>query len=163
MNNHIIADFGEDQTICGTQNSIVLNGNRSFGEATLDVTFSSSSSGASGFSNPTVGGSNKNGPFSVTYTPSATDKANGQVELTMTVPEPKKGNNNNDCGESIATMTLYIIKDATISTPVEKDQTICINNTISTINFDIGEAGTGASLSGALTSRGFWKLSKWCF
>jgi hypothetical protein len=149
INNHIIADFGEDQTICKSQNSIQLSGTRSFGNATLDVTFSSSSSGNNGFSGSTVGGNNKNGPFNVIYTPNAADKAAGQVTLTMTVPEPKKQDNTgNDCGDSSDSITLYIIQDAVISSPTEKDQTVCINTAIETIDFEISEAGTGATVSG---------------
>ncbi|MDR5589565.1 T9SS type A sorting domain-containing protein [Christiangramia sp. SM2212] len=149
VDNHIVADFGEDKTICGSQNSIQLTGSRSFGDATLDVQFTSSSSGTSGFSNSTVGGQNKTGPFTVTYTPTQTDRNNGQVTLTMTVPEPKgNSNNGNKCGISSDSMVLYIIKDATISDPANKTQTVCINQPIENIEFTIGEAGTGGTVTG---------------
>ncbi len=147
INDHIIADFGEDQTICKTVNSVQLTGTRSFGNATLNVNFSSSGTGA--FSNSTAGGSNKNGAFSVNYTPSAADKASGQVVLTMTVPEPKKQDNaGNDCGESSDSVILNIIRDATISNPANKDQTVCINNAVNNIVFNVSNAGTGASVTG---------------
>ncbi len=129
------------------QNLIKLTGTRSFGNATLDVTFSTTGTGT--FSGSTTGGSNKNGSFTVNYTPSATDKASGQVELTMTVPEPKKlDNTGNDCGSSSASIILNIIKDASISAPSNKDQSVCINNPITDIAFTITDAGTGAGVSG---------------
>lgn len=145
INNHIVADFGEDQTICGTENSIQLTGTRSFGNATLPVNFTTSGSGT--FTD-LPGNSNKNGSFNATYLPSAADRAAGQVTLTMAVPEPKKDNDGNICAESSDSITLYIIKDATITDPANKDQTVCINESIGNIEFTIGEAGTGATVTG---------------
>lgn len=146
VDNHIVADFGPDQTICKSQNSIVLNGNRSFGDASLDVNFSTSGGGT--FSNG-PGGNNKNGPFQVTYTPSTNDKTDGQVILTMTVPEPKgNSNNGNKCGESSDSIILNFTPDATISDPSNKAQDICINTPLENISFNIGGGATGATISG---------------
>ncbi|WP_026914357.1 LamG-like jellyroll fold domain-containing protein [Christiangramia portivictoriae] len=145
INDHIIADFGEDQTICKSQNSIQLSGTRSFGGATLPIDFTTSGTGT--FTNK-PGNSNKTGDFTVVYNPSTQDRANGEILLTMTVPEPKKDNDGNICNESSDSITLYIIQDAVVSSPAEKDQIVCINNAISSIDFEISEAGTGATVSG---------------
>ncbi|MCB7481455.1 T9SS type A sorting domain-containing protein [Christiangramia sediminis] len=149
VDNHIVANFGPDITICKSQNSVQITGNRSFGDASLNVQFSSSSSGSSGFSSSTAGGNNKNGPFTVIYTPSQADKNNGQVTLTMNVPAPNgKDNDGNRCGASSDSMVLYFTPNATISDPANKDQTVCINTALNNIIFNIGGGGTGASVSG---------------
>lgn len=160
INDHIVADFGEDKTICKSQSNIQLTGTRSFGSASLDVNFTTSGSGS--FSGG-PGGNNKNGTFTVTYTPSTNDKNTGQVILTMTVPEPKgNSNNGNKCGVSSDSMTLYFTPDATISSPANKDQTVCINTALNEIDFTLGGGATGATinnlpsgLSGSYNSRVF--------
>jgi len=52
------------------------------------------------------------------------------------------------CQQTIATGTITVNPDATISTSSNTNQTVCINTAISDIDYTIGGGGTGATISG---------------
>ncbi len=133
---------GPDQTVCAGTTSIQLAGEIG-GVINQGKDFSWSAS-VDGGSFSDQGGNNTSKKLNPIYTIPPSIRNGGTVTITITsvspsgtCPEPKKDE-----------MVLTVLKNATISTPSNKDQTVCINSGITQIDFNITDAGTGATVSG---------------
>ncbi|RYY85003.1 MAG: hypothetical protein EOO15_18085, partial [Chitinophagaceae bacterium] len=120
-----------DQIIC-SDSSASISGTRS-GTGVTSSTWTS----------PTGGTFGNAGSLSTTYTPSAADKANGSVVLTLTTNDP-----NGPCGAASASLTLTVNPQAIVS--AGSTQTICANETI-TLAGSFGGSATSVTWSGTGT------------
>jgi hypothetical protein len=96
------ANAGADQEVCAGNPSVTLNG--SFSGSALSATWS----GGGGTFSPNANTMN------ATYTPSATEIANGSVTLTLTTNDPP-----GSCGAAVDTMTIKINPNPTVSISLE--------------------------------------------
>lgn len=83
-----------------------------------------------------LNGTYSNGNFTINGTP----LSSGSFPYTVTT--------SGTCSQVTQTGTITVNANATISIPTNKDQTLCINNPISSIIYSIGGGGTGATVSG---------------
>ncbi|AVR45537.1 hypothetical protein C7S20_09810 [Christiangramia fulva] len=136
----VYVNAGPDQTVCKGTTSIQLAGEIG-GVITKSKDWSWSASVSGGtFSN---GGGNLTGTYTL---PSSISNSGGTITIKITSIDPA-----GSCGPKEDQMVITVLKDATISDPSNKNQTVCINNAIAAINFNIANAGTGASVTGLPT------------
>ncbi|HKJ48357.1 MAG TPA: hypothetical protein VJ973_04675, partial [Christiangramia sp.] len=138
----VLVDAGPDQTVCLGTNSINLAGQ--IGGAISqgkDFNWTVSVSGG-GLSNQS--GNNASNKLNATYTLPANIRDNGGT-ITFTISSEKPAG---QCAIKTDEMVLTVLKNATISDPANKNQTVCIDTPIDAIEFDITDAGTDASASG---------------
>ncbi|MCH4821720.1 T9SS type A sorting domain-containing protein [Gramella lutea] len=133
----VLVDAGPDQNVCIGTNQVNLAGQIG-GVITKskDWSWSASVSGGS-FSN---GGNNLTGTYSL---PNSIRNNGGTVTITITSIDPS-----GPCGPKTDSMVLTVVKNATISNPSNKNQSVCVDNSITNIDFNITDAGTGATVSG---------------
>ncbi|MDB4303497.1 Ig-like domain-containing protein, partial [Desulfosarcina sp.] len=129
---------GSDITVCQGTNSINLNGSLSgISPRHKDWDWISSDGGTFG---------NNGQKLNTTFTLPANIRDNGgSIIITLA-----STNNIAGCDPASDSFTLTVSKDATISNPSEKTQTVCIDTAITPISFAIAEAGTGGTLTGSL-------------
>ncbi|TRO64045.1 T9SS type A sorting domain-containing protein [Christiangramia sabulilitoris] len=128
---------GPDQTVCMGTSSITLAGEiGGVIKKNQDWDWSASISGGS-FSNP-------NKLDSDYIIPANIRDNGGTVTITITSVSPS-----GQCPDpKVDEMLITVLSDAVISNPAEKDQTVCIDNPIADILFNITDAGTGANVTG---------------
>ncbi|GAB2768195.1 hypothetical protein GCM10010465_11850 [Actinomadura fibrosa] len=133
----VYVNAGPDQTVCKGTTQITLAGEIG-GVITKhqDWDWSASVSGGS-FSN---GGNSLNGTYTL---PSSIANSGGTIIIKITSIDPA-----GPCDPKEDEMIITVLKNATISTPSNKDQTVCVNTPISNIAFTITDAGTGATVTG---------------
>ncbi|CAL65379.1 T9SS type A sorting domain-containing protein [Christiangramia forsetii] len=133
----VLVNAGPDQSVCIGTNQINLAGEiGGVITKTKDWSWSASVSGGS-FSN---GGNNLTGTYII---PNTIKNNGGTVTITITSIDPS-----GPCDAKTDSMVLTVLKNATISNPANKNQTVCINQPIANIDFNITDAGTGATASG---------------
>ncbi len=118
IDTHVIANIGEDKTICKSRNPITINGNIGFnGKLKIQSITSSGTAGTiSGIPNGNVDS------FNFTYTPSQNDiDTKSQVTITLTTQAP-----NGACGPGVDDMIIFIKPDPTAS--ISGTSTICTGN-----------------------------------
>ncbi|MBI4944760.1 MAG: PKD domain-containing protein, partial [Bacteroidetes bacterium] len=120
----IIVDAGVDQTVCGNNATVSLNGSVSGGSTTGQWTTS-----GTGTFVPTSTTLNAN------YIPTAADTAAGTVTLTLT------STNNGGCPATVSTITITITNAPVANAGV--DQTVCSNNASVSLNGSVNSAATG--------------------
>ena len=124
--NTITDATNKDQTVCI---------NTAMEDMSFAVNSSVTSVNASGL--PTgVNGSISGGNFVLSGTPSES----GTFSYTLTTV--------GSCQTASTSGTITVNPDVTISSPMNNDQTICINTAIENIEFEITEPGSGATVSG---------------
>ncbi len=138
----VLVDAGPDQIVCQGTNSItlagVIGGAISQGRD-FDWTVS-----VNGGTLSDQNGNNANKKLNATYTlPTNIRNNGGTITFTLSSVRPA-----GTCSIKTDEMVLTVLGDATISDPSNKNQTVCINNAISNINFNITDAGTGATATG---------------
>ncbi len=138
VNTFTSANAGPDQTVCKNTNSVQLSG--VVGGAIQNHNDYDWSANVTGGSFNWQG----NNKLSATYTlPTSIKNNGGSVTISLTTKKPS-----GTCQAATDTMVITVLPDATISTPTNKDQTLCINTAIDAIAFNIGGAGTGATATG---------------
>jgi len=120
------ANAGADVTRCANNASVVLNGS-------VTVATGGAWSGGLGTFSP------NNSALNATYTPTASEIANGSVTLTLTTT----GNNN--CNPATATKVIHFTPAPTVS--AGSNGSVCANNAAITLNGSVTGA-TGATWSG---------------
>ncbi|MBI3501119.1 MAG: PKD domain-containing protein [Bacteroidetes bacterium] len=122
----ITANAGANQTVCGNNSTVSLNGNVSGGSTTGIW----STSGSGGFipGNTTLNGN---------YIPSNADTATGKVTLTLT------STNNGGCPAAVSSMTVTITHAPTANAGA--DQTVCANNADVALNGSVNSSATGGN------------------
>ena len=125
-----LANAGADVVRCVNNSSVLLAGS----VTGFSTTGTWTTAGTGSFSNATV--------LNATYSPSASDRANGSVVLTLTTT------GNGVCAASTDQMTITFTPAPVVNAGA--DQTICANNAIAVLN---GSVSAGAS-TGSWTSNG---------
>jgi len=142
IDNHVITNAGADRTVCKTVTSINIEGFYSFSgtNKNLKPTWSVGT-GMGAFADASK--------LTTTYMPSQAALDAGSVVLTLTTDAPSGA-----CGPGKDEMTIFFLSNATISetSASYKDQAVCINSAINTIEFSIGGAVNGATVTGLPTS-----------
>jgi large repetitive protein len=141
VDTYTYANAGPDQTVCKSASTITIQLNGEVGGAIGNhKDYDWSDNGANGTFN--IQGNNK---LTATYTiPASIQNNGGTITLNLTTVKPSKSS----CLAATDEMVITVLKDATITTPSNKDQTVCINTAIESISFTIDEAGTGATVTG---------------
>ncbi|WP_418227726.1 LamG-like jellyroll fold domain-containing protein [Christiangramia sp. ASW11-125] len=138
----VLVDAGPDQTVCIGTNSITLGG--LIGGAISQGRDFDWNVSVTGGTLSDQNGNNASKKLSATYTiPNSIKNNGGTITFTLSSTEPA-----GTCAIKTDEMVLTVQKNATISNPANKDQTLCINTAINNIDFTITDAGTGATVSG---------------
>ncbi len=134
IDDYIITDLGEDQTVCTTQTQINIPGEIRFGNAKK---FNPVFSAVNG-NGQNVGGNISGTPtntnnypntFTFNYNATATDISSGSVKVSVQVPKPATSGSDPDaCGTGYAEMTIFFRPEpaATITTTTAE---ICVGQT----------------------------------
>jgi hypothetical protein len=124
------ANAGANQTVCANNSTVTLNGS-------VTIATGGSWSGGLGIFAPNAN------TLNATYTPTATEIANGGVTLTLTTT------GNGGCLPTTSTMTITIGPAPIVSAGA--NQSICANNAVVTLNGTVTNAGGGTWSGGSGT------------